>query len=1040
MYYYEFLNKLGVNDLSKGRMYPRYKIHYDDYYEEQKQFVHYFRVDSSMTSNVYEVEIKNNGDQIYDGTCTCPQYKNYGSCKHIAACLINYRQSILMRHIVDLYKESKSLLDYFYEPDTDLNIKEKLNLELSLNFYDNECAFRLYIGPSKLYVLNTRNKFHAFLNAFYNGGDFRLGTKFIYNNNKYFFDEESTKIIEYLSSFERNAYYDSEAFNINDRDFLYIINNVTISKLKINNKPVKEIKNDIPATFNLIKNKQKDYELIYKFNEDLELLTGDLKYMFHNNILYIVPDNYCKLFKELSKRELRKLIFKPKDLDKFSRGVLKKIQDKITIASDISAVSLTKEPDAEIYFDIGNILTCKINFKYGSKTLNMFEKDAEILRNYTFEEKVLQDVINNGFKLENKKIIMNDIESIGYFLENGLNNLNSKYKIFTSKNMNNISLIKKSHIMKDFSIGTSGIMSFNFSIDNINPNELKEIFSSLESNKTYHKLKNGNIINLEEDTELQDLNSLIKDLELDTKNLTESIEIPKYRALYIDSLRESKYHDITTNNMFDDFISNFKKYQDIKIEFSKEDESILRDYQKIGVRWLYALHKCDLGGILADEMGLGKSIETICFIKEVLKNKPDAKILIVCPTSLVYNWKKEFDKFGSNLKYTTLTGDKNKRMETLNSSSNIYITSYGLLRNDIDIYKEINFEICIIDEAQYIKNYQAKMTISLKKLNTKTRIALTGTPIENSVTELWSIFDFLMPGYLNSIKKFHEKYHISDIKEEDLKRLENLNYQIKPFILRRKKKDVSQDLPDKTENNIYLELPENQKKIYLSVLKETENEINEVIENEGFQKARFKILTLLTKLRQICIDPNVLYTNYEGESIKIEKIIEMIKDYAKENHKILIFSSFRRVLDRLKINLDKEHISYYSIDGSVNGKSRPLLVDKFNNDNTTCFLITLKSGGTGLNLTSADIVIHLDIWWNPQVENQATDRAHRIGQTKKVIVNKLITKGTIEERILELQEKKRILSENLIEGNTSTESLSSLTEEELKALLTFNQD
>ena len=296
-----------------------------------------------------------------------------------------------------------------------------------------------------------------------------------------------------------------------------------------------------------------------------------------------------------------------------------------------------------------------------------------------------------------------------------------------------------------------------------------------------------------------------------------------------------------------------------------------------------------------------------------------------------------------------------------------------------------------------------------------------------------------MPGYLNSVEKFREKYHISDVTEEDLNKLSSLNYQIKPFILRRKKQDVVNDLPDKIENNIYLDLPDKQKKLYVSVLKETEEEIENMIATSGFASSRFKILQLLTKLRQICINPNVLYENYEGESIKTEKILEMIKNYIKEHHKILIFSSFKRVLDLLKEELTKEKISFYSIDGSTKGRDRLPLIDKFNTDNTSCFLLTLKSGGTGLNLTSADIVIHLDIWWNPQAENQATDRTHRIGQTKKVIVNKLITKGTIEERILELQDKKRILSENLIEGNTSS-TIETLTEEEIKKLLTYSNE
>ena len=331
------------------------------------------------------------------------------------------------------------------------------------------------------------------------------------------------------------------------------------------------------------------------------------------------------------------------------------------------------------------------------------------------------------------------------------------------------------------------------------------------------------------------------------------------------------------------------------------------------------------------------------------------------------------------------------------------------------------------------------MTKEIKKINAKCKIALTGTPIENNVTELWSIFDFIMPGYLNSVTKFREKYNIKDVDEKGLEILNNLSRQIQPFILRRKKKDVVKFLPKKIENKIYIELPDKQKMLYMKVLKDTKKEMDEMIKDGGFEKSRMNILQLLMKLRQICIDPSVMYENYTGDRIKIDELLRVVKESIENNHKILIFSSFKRVLDNVAELFTKNKITYYMIDGSVKSKDRMNMVEKFNNDDTNCFLITLKSGGTGLNLTGADTVIHLDIWWNPQVENQATDRAHRIGQTKTVSVIKLVTKGTIEERIIELQDKKKILSENLIEGKNDSASLSSLSEKDIKNLLSSGE-
>ncbi len=1041
MKYQDYINSMDIRTLLEGRDFPSFFIEHFETYENEKEYVHSFLVEDNYDE--YNVVIKNNGEEIHSATCTCQKFKRRQECKHIAATLYTYRYAIIACEIKDLYKEANDIFNLFYTPEDTNIIKEKMNMNVNLSFYNNSIKFKLSVGTNKLYVLNNKSKFDKFIDAYRNGGNDTLGTKLTYNNQKYYFSEEDAKVIEYLASYEKLSnryYYADDAFNLNERDLEFLLSHLDTTKLTINQEKISDIKEDIPTCFK-IEPKGDDYALTVEDITKYGFLTSSCKYILYNKVLYIIPESYRKILKELYNREITTLLFKKENIDKFNKGLLKVINDKLNINEHITEIKKITKPKVKIYLDIlKDKLTCNVKLIYQEKELNILDTNINITRDYDYENEIKGDLINSGFNIIKNEFAIIDTDTMGYFIENHLANLTSKYEVYTSKKLDSVNLIKKSHITKDFSIGTSGIMSFNFEIDNINPDELKSILASLKSKKTYHRLKNGNLINLEENKELQEFGSLVDDLELDPNHLEEGIQIPKYRALYIDSLKENKYHDIKTNNLFDDFITNFNKYKDVKINFSLEDDKTLRDYQKVGVKWLYTLYKCDLGGILADEMGLGKSIQAICFIKEVLKEKKDAKILIVCPTSLVYNWEKEFIKFGSEIKVRVISESKEKRMEALHDQdTSVFITSYGLLRNDLDAYKEMNFEVCIVDEAQNMKNYQAMMTKALKSIEAHTKIALTGTPLENSITELWSIFDFLMPGYLNSVEKFREKYHISDVTEEDLNKLSSLNYQIKPFILRRKKQDVVSDLPDKIENNIYLDLPDKQKKLYVSILKQTEEEIEELIATSGFASSRFKILQLLTKLRQICIDPRVLYENYDGESIKMDKIMEMIKDYVKEHHKILIFSSFKRVLDLLKEELSKEHISFYSIDGSVKGRDRLPLIDKFNSDNASCFLLTLKSGGTGLNLTSADIVIHLDIWWNPQAENQATDRAHRIGQTKKVIVNKLITKGTIEERILELQNKKRILSENLIEGNADA-TLSTLNEEDIKNLLTYSNE
>lgn len=323
------------------------------------------------------------------------------------------------------------------------------------------------------------------------------------------------------------------------------------------------------------------------------------------------------------------------------------------------------------------------------------------------------------------------------------------------------------------------------------------------------------------------------------------------------------------------------------------------------------------------------------------------------------------------------------------------------------------------------------------------KFALTGTPIENSAVELWSIFDYIMPGYLSKYDKFTSKYKVKEFDEDTNKLLDSLSKQISPFILRRKKKDVIKELPEKIETNIFIELGDEQKKIYIAELNKVKEAIEEALNDGGMSKVRFMILPLLTKLRQICIDPKIVYSDYTSGSNKIDRFLSVIEEVTNNNHKVLVFTSFRTALNLVKDKLDSIGIKSYQIDGSVSSKERQTRVDNFNNnDDVKVFLIMLKSGGTGLNLASADIVIHLDLWWNPQAENQATDRAHRIGQKNTVEVIKLVSKGTIEEKVLDLQEKKKELSNRLIDSNNMDQNIiSELTEKDIKNLLAFeNKD
>jgi SNF2 family DNA or RNA helicase len=442
------------------------------------------------------------------------------------------------------------------------------------------------------------------------------------------------------------------------------------------------------------------------------------------------------------------------------------------------------------------------------------------------------------------------------------------------------------------------------------------------------------------------------------------------------------------------------------------------------------------GGILADDMGLGKTVQIIGVISDyVCSGKGVKQSLVVCPTSLVYNWQKEIEKFAPGLKSDLIVGPPGKREDALNNSAaHVLITTYDTLKRDIKAYKKKSFKFLIIDEAQYIKNPLTQNSKAIKLVKGDAKFALTGTPIENSLAELWSIFDFIMPGYLYNLSKFNKIYTKPILSGEGTS--VQLRSRIKPFILRRTKKEVLTELPDKIESTLYADMTEEQKRIYSAFLFEARGEFDSIKSSGEINRSKIKILALITRLRQICCDPSIIIEDYGGGSGKLETVYELISQSIESGHKILLFSQFTKMLNVIKTHLDDKGVPFYYLDGSVPSKIRSDMCTEFNNGGRDIFLISLKAGGTGLNLTAADIVIHYDPWWNTAVMDQATDRAHRIGQEKVVHVFNVVSKDSIEEKILALQEKKRgLISDVLEEGENF---INKMSEQELESLFTYS--
>ena len=942
-------------------------------------------------------------------SCNCRNYKKYNSCLHIGAILWHYQDSLFKDNeleISDLFLKKYSCLS----PD----IKQEIKLELYFEFSENNIKYWLKIGINQFYLINDNNKLKKFKEAYYFNKIFELSNTFFYSNSKYYFNDQTKELLNYL-------FLNDDLF-LSKQEFLGLTRYLTNIKFYIINYGyINNIFYTIPTKFNLTYNNNYYYLTLEDYNNYLFVNNTDFLIIYKND-LYIVSNEYINIINDFRNTLLNKISFS--NFNIFKNGLYNSIYKLLNIDKECNK-KINNKPVVLIYLDIkNNNILCKLEFKYNEIKYPYFNKENLIERDYLFENIIIKELYSYGFLSVNNNLILKDNDKIGTFLEYYLPKLVKDYEVYISQKLNKIKVIKDVNISSSFKLNNNNLISYNFNVNNLDILEINKIIENLKLHKKYYRLKNGDLINLLNNKNLNNFNELLDDLKI-KKLSSNNISFPLTKAFYLNSLKNKKYDFLNYDSSFNEFLNNFNEYKNVNLQFNNVDNKQLRNYQKLGVKWLYILYKTHLGGILADEMGLGKTYEAICFIKEVLKDNKNSKILIITPTSLIYNWEKELVKFSPNIKYLIIYDNKIKRKKLYDfyNDYNIFITSYGLIRNDNDYYLNKKFDICLIDEAQNIKNYYTLLSNKIKNIKAHTKIALTGTPIENSILDLWNIFDFILPGYLGNLDDFMMKYH-------NFKNLEELKVLIGPFILRRTKKDVIKDLPSKIEKNIYLELTDTAKALYLKNLSLTKKELNN-------SSSKIKILALLMKLRQICIDPHLIYDNYPEESVKMLKLLEIVRYYVKNNHKILIFSSFKSVIDNVELLFKENNITSYKITGSVKSNERNELVNNFNKNNINCFLITLKAGGVGLNLTSADIVIHLDIWWNPQVEIQATDRAHRIGQTKTVTVLKLITRGTIEENILKLQEQKSILSNELITTNNNN-NLFNLSKEDIKTLLSTN--
>ena len=702
------------------------------------------------------------------------------------------------------------------------------------------------------------------------------------------------------------------------------------------------------------------------------------------------------------------------------------IHDQVNLLDSFAPESCT--PVYRLSLGKKDELIARVAFRYDSREIPANADPAEydgIRRNETLEQQFLAPILKN-FERKGTRFVINSGDAVPDFLCDELETLQSLGEVFVSDRLQQHEISREKKPTLGISVA-DGLLSVDIDGGGFPPEELEALYQSLLRRKRWHRLKDGRFLPIQNGG-YEKLAEIAHMARLTPAELASGhITLPPYRSLWLNSVLEaSEGLSVRSSNTFLQLVHSFRHPEDGEIPLPATLTDVLRPYQKTGFQWMKLLETNNFGGILADEMGLGKTLQVLTWLLTARRKDTGRPSLIVCPASLVINWADEAEKFAPELKPLVLAGSAAERKEVLSSDTDadLFITSYDLLRRDRSLYADKTFYGCILDEGQMIKNQSTLVSKTVKSIRCDRRFVLTGTPIENRLSELWNLFDFLMPGYLFGHSAFVEKLEKPIIKSDSPDARRQLSLLVQPFMMRRLKKDVLKELPDKISHDRRIALSEDERKVYFA-----EALIAKKIAESGGEG--IKILALLTRLRQICCTPGLCFENYSGPNSKLDACIELCTSHVANGHQILLFSQFTSMLDRIRERLNAEGISSLTIVGATTKPQRAKNVRDFNAGKASVFLISLKAGGTGLNLTAADIVIHFDPWWNMAAQNQATDRAHRIGQTHTVQVYRLIAKDTIEEKIIRLQEKKA----HLMDAINGDPTAAPLTRDEILALL-----
>ena len=997
--------------------------------DDKDYFKVYAKIDDYPTPHYSTFRIGKKNGKIYDEYCSC--YNN-NICEHQLASLlflakiqdidlpfifkdgarlefIDKRDNEFFRYLNYSKTLVDNMIDVMDENPYQLFMRKNLDMLLELNYdnHSNQLEIQVKIGYEKKYVVKNIGDL---LNQIEDHSYVNYGKYLDGHINYNILSKEAKKVVNYLRKFKNvlplkrklklAPLYIDEFFNefyasdIVDWDLVIAPTNYHIEFEKHDYGYILDIENDIflataSGTYQIIRNK------LIKSNYETSSLQTFIKLFFSYNQVFIANEDLERVKRNFIYPNLKFLTIHGIELDQIEIPVIK-------IYGDI-------DDSSQIVFKVDEVYQENTYQAFDNSHLNKSRKLLDV-------EKFIISYSERIDYLNHQAILLIESDKTIEFIRDGLALLGKNCEIFISENLRKLGTKTKFNISFGVKVNNN-LLELDIESLEIPRNELADVLRNYRKKKKYFRLKSGEVISLYSD-DIAELDQTFDMMGLDVNELeNDSLKVGLYRAFELDkNANELDNLTINRSEQFKELINNFSKINKSEIVIPENYEEILRDYQKFGFKWLKMLKSYGFGGILADDMGLGKTLQVIALLDSLENSKSS---LVVCPSSLILNWVDEVNKFSSKLKVMAIYGSVSDRMEKISQIDDydLIITSYDYCRNDFDKY-DYEFEYLILDEAQYIKNKNTLNAKAVKSLTARNRLALTGTPIENSLAELWSIMDFLMPGYLYSYSHFKKEYEKDIVTKQNIEKQRALKSLVEPFILRRNKIDVLTELPDKVEHIIEFNFSDEEKKLYLANLANINDSLRDEFNGEKID--RIKVIAMLTRLRQLCLEPAIVYEDFDGPSSKITGCLEIVDQLVASKQKVLIFSSFTTILSILEKELQARGLSYFKLTGQSKKEERHRMVTSFQKDDTQVFLISLKAGGTGLNLTSASAVIHFDPWWNISAQNQATDRAYRIGQKNNVQEFKLIMKDSIEEKIIKMQEQKKAIADIFVENNEGT--------------------